>query len=221
MRILTMGRDRLRPLQPPPDGNLVPWLNQLNADWVHATRRVSPALLVEFLSIVGPQFAAYQASLDPEGAALFGVAWAGEEASANWFDIGRNYTEYWHHQQQIRDATGAPPLNGREWLHPVLALFVRALPETYREVQAEPGRSLNLRITGAAGGRWVLMRADGKWVLLEGESPHPAVEVSFSDDTAWRLFTKGLQGQEAAARLEIAGDQVLGAAMQRALAIMA
>jgi hypothetical protein len=54
--------------------------------------------------------AAAVAALPPHAEAPFGVAWAGETRSANWLDTGREYTERWHHQMQIRDAVGAPPL---------------------------------------------------------------------------------------------------------------
>ena len=33
---------------------------------------------------------------------------AGEAVSANWFDVAREFTERWHHQQQIRLAIGGP-----------------------------------------------------------------------------------------------------------------
>jgi hypothetical protein len=32
------------------------------------------------------------------------VAWAGEAESKNWFHVARDYSEKWHHQQQIREA---------------------------------------------------------------------------------------------------------------------
>jgi hypothetical protein len=44
--------------------------------------------------------------LDPDAAGL-AAAWAGETDSRNWFDVAREYTEKWHHQQQLRDATTA------------------------------------------------------------------------------------------------------------------
>jgi hypothetical protein len=44
--------------------------------------------------------------LDPFAEAIFSVGWAGEEKSLNWFHIAREYTEKWHHQQQIRLAVG-------------------------------------------------------------------------------------------------------------------
>lgn len=225
VRLLSLGRDRMAP--PPPDvpidgyPSLVGYLNQLNADWVRATRRMSPRLLTEFLSITGPALADHVTSLDPDAPALFPVAWAGDLTSPNWFDIGRNYTEYWHHQQQIRDAVGAPPLTAREWLYPVLALFLRALPHAYRATPATEGQALIVEITGEAGGQWSLVRDAGAWQLFDGEAPDPLAHVSLTDDTAWRLFTKGLNRSEAAARSRISGDQALGAVFLNTLAIMA
>jgi uncharacterized protein (TIGR03083 family) len=225
IRILSHGRDAA-PLPPPAKpitsyGTLLEFLNNLNAQWVEAARRISPTLLMEFLALTGPQLAAYYASLDPQAPALFSVAWAGEETSANWFDIGRSYTEYWHHQEQIRNAAGAPGLTGRDWLHPVLALFLRALPHTYREVPAEAGAAIAITITGEAGGIWSLRRTDKGWELEEGAALTAAAGITLSGDTAWRLFTKGLSPEQARAQVEIKGDQKLGEPFLKTLAVMA
>jgi hypothetical protein len=225
VRILSRGRDALSvsPASGPISsyGGLVEFINHLNAQWVETARRISPRLLMEFLALVGPQLAAHFASLDPQAPALFGVAWAGEEVSANWFDIGRNYTEYWHHQQQIRDAVGTPGLTGREWLHPVLALFVRALPRTYRDVTAASGTAITVEITGEAGGTWSLLRTDKGWRLEEGTVTRPATRITLPGDTAWRLFTKGLRPEQARALVSIRGDQAFGEPFLTALAVMA
>jgi hypothetical protein len=52
----------------------------------------------------------YLASLDPTAPASLAVRRAGETRSANWFDIARESTERWHHQQQIPLAVGKPAL---------------------------------------------------------------------------------------------------------------
>ena len=88
--------------------DLVAFINQLNASWVAAAKRLSPRVLVDLLEWSGPRVAELFASLPPDGPAHFPVAWAGEERSANWMDTGREYTEKWHHQAQIREAVGAP-----------------------------------------------------------------------------------------------------------------
>jgi hypothetical protein len=41
------------------------------------------------------------------------------------------------------------------------------------------------------------------------------------EDTAWRLFSKGLRPAEARERVSVEGDQTLGAAVFDALAVMA
>lgn len=43
------------------------------------------------------------------------MSWAGEDGDAGWLDIGREFTEQWHHQMQIRDAVGAAPLPDPAW----------------------------------------------------------------------------------------------------------
>lgn len=200
--------------------SLVGFINDLNAEWITAARRMSPRVLMDILTIIGPQLCDHLRSLDPDAPALFSVAWAGEDVSANWFDIGRSYTEYWHHQQQIRDAVGAPGLTERELMHPVLAIFMRALPHTYREVTAAEGVTVTVSITGDAGGTWSLMKNADGWRLEEGGSSGALSRVTLSDDTAWRLFTKGLSFETAGTRVAIEGDRTRGEPFLRTLAVM-
>jgi hypothetical protein len=201
--------------------DLVRFLNELNADWVRAAQRLSPRLLVDLQSVVAPQVNDYWMGLDPEAPAEFAVTWAGETVSANWFDCAREYTERWHHQQQVREAVGAPGITSRHWLHPVLATFVRALPAGYRDVEASPGATVTLEIGGEAGGVWTLLKGANGWELLAGRPPMPASTVKTDQDTAWRIFTKGIAREEASKRTTIVGVQELGTPVLRTLAIMA
>jgi uncharacterized protein (TIGR03083 family) len=200
---------------------LVAYLNRLNADWIAATRRLSPRVLMDLLEAAAPQVHAHFRSLDPQARAGFGVAWAGEESSPVWFDIGREYTERWLHQQQIREAVGAPGLTRREWLHPALDVFVRALPFTYRAVEAELGASVRVEIGGEAGGVWTLVRNPREWNLFAGEDSNPTSRVSLDQDAAWRLFSKSLSPEAARQRVRIEGNERLGEPMLGALAVMA
>ena len=50
-------------------------------------------------------------SLPADTPALSGVSWAGDMESEGWFDVGGEFTELWHHQEQIRMAVGAPSLD--------------------------------------------------------------------------------------------------------------
>jgi uncharacterized protein (TIGR03083 family) len=224
LRRLSFGRDALTSVPDTPIsgyGDLVRYLNQLNADWVTASRRLSPQVLIDLLDFTAGQVHAFFRSLDPHTPALFPVSWAGQDVSPNWFDIGREYTERWLHQQQIREAVGAPGLTGREWLHPTLDVFVRALPFTYRLVDAAPGRSVRLEILGDAGGVWTLVRGATGWELFDGSSNDPDAVVSLDQETAWKLFSKALDRDAAQRRVRIQGERLLGEPVLGSLAVMA
>jgi uncharacterized protein (TIGR03083 family) len=198
--------------------DLVAFLNELNATWVRAARRISPRLLVQLLAVTGPQVAELVASLDPEAPAMHAVAWAGDQVSPNWFDTAREYTERWHHQQQIRDAAGAAPLYARRWMHPALDAFVRALPHTYRDIEAAEGVCVTFVIEGDAGGEWTMMRDRGAWRLFVGRAAGASASVFVPADAAWRLFTKDPRG---ARSIRMEGDRALGEPFLSAVAVMA
>src|SRR5262245_18298092 len=214
IRRLSAHRDGHAP--PPPEGalatyrDLVGYLDRLNATWIAAARRIAPPVLVELVAVTGPQVAAFVTGLDPDGPALYPVSWAGEERSANWLDVGREFTERWHHQQQIREAVGAPGLVAPRWLRPVLEVSMRALPHAYRDAVAPDGAAVTIDIDGAAGGTWTLVRGAGAWELCTGAATAPVARVRLSEDTAWRLFF-GVPMADARARLAMEGDPALGA----------
>jgi len=106
-------------------------------------------------------------SLDPHSTAIFSVAWAGEERSENWMDVARDYTEKWHHTQQIFEATGRPStITERRLFHPCLDIFMRALPFTFRSVEANAGSVVTVLITGEAGGSWFVHRQASGWLQV-------------------------------------------------------
>ncbi len=225
LRRLAFGRDRL-PL-PPPDGpidsyaGLLAFLNRLNESWVLAFRRVSPELLVDLLATVEPQLAAYFVALDPDAPAL-GVAWAGEDESPQWFDLARELTERWHHQQQIRLAVSAPPLDDPAYVAPVLDTFLRALPYRYREVVALAGTSIGFQFSGRLEYRFTLRRGAVGWELYHGrETEREAASVTMTDETGWLLLTKGLSGEKARARSQVVGDARWVEVFFETLAVMA
>jgi hypothetical protein len=210
------------PVESPVTGwaDLVKLLNGLNAGWVQAARRLSPRVLLELLTYSGHELAAVVATLDPEALAPFSVLWAGQAESTNWFDLGREYTEKWHHQAQIRLAVGAPPLDGRRLFHPVLAFSMHALPRALEGEDAPQGAAVSVSITGEAGGSWSAVRAAAGWRLFEGEAPSPAARVAMDGETAWRLLYNALPADEARVRVTSAGDERLLAAVLRARSVM-
>ena len=112
---------------------------------------------------------------------------------------------------------------------PVLDTFVRALPHTYRDVDAPAGTHVLLEITGDAGGRWSLVRTSdvhaaetrSPWELFEAVETPPTATVTLDQETAWRLFTKGIDPATARERAAIAGDVGLGEVVLSAVAILA
>jgi uncharacterized protein (TIGR03083 family) len=225
LRRLSAGRDGSLP--PPPAvpisdyGGLVQFLNQLNADWVRAARRLSPRLLTDLIEWAEPQLAEHFAALDPWGEALFPVSWAGEGSSQVWFDVARELTERWHHQQQIRLAVGAPPLSDPATSEAIFDSFLRALPHRYREVAAPEGTTIVLAIRGAATYRYTLQREADSWRLLKGVAPHPAAAVDLDEQNAWLLLTKGMRGDAARQKASLQGDALLAQPFFDVIAVMA
>lgn len=199
---------------------LIAAIDRQNAEWVRATRRISPPLLVELLRVTGFRFHELVVTLDPD--TLAGpVDWAGPEPAPVWLHLAREYSERWVHQQQIRDAVRRPGLTGRRWLRPVLAAFVLAVPRALDRAPAAPGTSVRLVVEGEAGGSWRLARAAGGWEFGVDSETSPDAEVVMDAGTAWRLFTKGITPTDAARSATLRGDPELTAALLETVAILA
>lgn len=224
LRRLSFHRDGHTPPPPPfpieSGQDFVRFINQINADWVSATARLSTRQLADMYARAGAELSAFVETLPVEGPGLFGVSWAGEMESASWFDIGREFTEQWHHQTQIREAVGAPPLEDPAWLRALLEIALRGLPHAYRDQQASDGTAIALLVAGDAGGEWTLERSAGAWALGAGAPPSPAATVTMTDDTAWRLLFNGLDAAAARDRITVAGDGHLAAPLFSARSIV-
>ncbi|WP_259015828.1 maleylpyruvate isomerase N-terminal domain-containing protein [Emticicia fluvialis] len=202
--------------------DLISYLNQLNADWVRAFQRVSPKVLIELLAITGKQYCNYISTLNPFDKAIYPVAWAGEAESENWFHVAREYTEKWHHQQQIRLAVGQEAeLYTPEFYWPHLATSMRALPHHYRQVTANEGDSIRFVVTGEGGGEWNLYYYHNTWILAEEPGINPLAIVTIDGTIAWRLLTKGISKQEARHYIQLEGNQETGEKILEMLAVMA
>jgi len=212
LRKLSVVRDHYAAEQPVihSAADLVAFVDRLNEEGVRLYRRLSPSVLISLMEVASRQSAEFHGSLDPFAPAAFPVSWAGDDTSPNWFDTAREYTERWHHQQQIRLAVDRPGILIRELYHPVLDCFMRALPHAYRKVTAEPDTLLVVEITGDAGGRWHLHREGGAWRLRDRGIGKLAAHVTIPQEIAWRIFTKGLDPASASTQARFEGDQELG-----------
>ena len=198
---------------------LLEFINLQNERWVEATRRLSPRVIIELLDWSGRETQAHFESLDPDEMGL-GVSWAGEAESPHWFDLAREYTERWHHQAQVREGAGLPLLYEPRLFAPVLETFVRALAHTLRDFDAADGTSVTLTVTGDAGGSWSAVRKESRWHLAS-PVPHPAASVELDQDTAWRLFTRGITPTEARPRATLSGDGNLAGRVLQMVSIIA
>ncbi|MEP6614040.1 MAG: hypothetical protein ABJA76_19190, partial [Mucilaginibacter sp.] len=169
-----------------------------------------------------PQYYNILAARKPFEQAQYPVSWAGEERSENWFDIAREYTEKWHHQQQIRDAVGKPGIMHRELFYPCMDTFMRALPHTYRNVSARDGTLMQINISTNDGGDWYLQKTEMGWGLTDNQAgKKPDALVELKADTAWKLFTKGLTPMAAIADSVLKFDEKLTHALFGMLSVMA
>jgi uncharacterized protein (TIGR03083 family) len=200
--------------------DLIGVIQRDNREFMTAMRWVSPRILIELLAIYDREMVAGFERLDPDGPGI-GVAWAGEAVSRNWFDIARMYTEKWHHQQQLRDATGRPPLYESELLTPLLETFARGLPFAFRSRAARYGARVSVAVTGPVTLQWMLRRIDGEWSLWSGADPNAETSISMPADVAWRVWTKGMNPDEACAKMVIRGDATMALSVARFVAIMA
>lgn len=199
---------------------LIAFINNWNEEWVRATRRLSPRLLCDLLAITGPQVHEYYASLDLS-AMGGGVGWTGNESDPVWLDVAREYTEYWLHQQHIRDAVNKPGLKEPRFFAPLLATFMHGVPHAYRDIGAADGTLITLVITGEAGNTWHIARTGGRWRLYAASDLTPVSTVTMDAETAWRLFTKGISQDEAAQHTVFEGDEALGRVALDAVSILA
>lgn len=225
LRTLSMLRDGHFGLPGPVSAahtDIVRYLNQLNEEWVAVGQRLSPQVITWLLEITGPAYNAYMAALPLHEPAVFAVGWAGEEQSLNWFHVARDYTEKWHHQQQIRQAVGQEePLLTPELYQPFLATCVRALPHHYRAVDAAPGTVVQFTVTGAGGDTWYLRRHLTGWELGTHYSGPIAATITLEGSVAWRLFTKSLSRPLADSYVVVGGEAHLTEPVYSLLTVMA
>ncbi|MCE9554160.1 MAG: maleylpyruvate isomerase N-terminal domain-containing protein [Planctomycetes bacterium] len=203
----------------------VDFLSRLNDEWEIATRRLSPQVLIELIEWADAQLAELFRSLDPQGPAIFPVAWAGEEKSENWMDIARDYTEKWHHTQQIFAATGRPStIMNRELGYPCFDIFMRALRYTFRNVEADQGSVVAVAIKGEAGGTWYIERRKEGWEQIAVAPGPPTATVTMDQDTAWQVVTKRRSPEairQQFSDIRITGDETLGLSALNMVSVMA
>jgi len=201
--------------------DLVEYLNNLNADWVKAMKRVSPATLIELLEVTQQPVIDYYHSLELWSPAPFAVSWAGEHESQNWFHIAREYTERWHHQQQIREAVGKQGIMEKEFFSPLINTFMMALPYAYRDTVTADKTIVSVKVNGPSLEEWKIIYRHQQWNFISDTISTPAVAIEMSGNTSWKLFTKALPEAIAIEKIQITGNQELGKPILKMVSVMA
>ncbi|WP_194778451.1 maleylpyruvate isomerase N-terminal domain-containing protein [Pararhodonellum marinum] len=205
----------------PTYGTLVEWLNELNASWVKAAKRISPKVLIHLLEITGKEVTAYYETLPDYEKAVFPVNWAGETQSQNWMHLAREYTEKWHHQQQIRDAVEVPGIMNKEFYLPVLDTFMKALPFTFSQMKAGKNDMVKISVTGTVESTWYLSKITSGWHVGKTEMQQPTATVEIDADWAWKLFSKSLRSHDIMDRVKISGEERLALRVLEMVSVMA
>jgi hypothetical protein len=225
--VLSQRRDRHPSPDPVPRfpefDDIVTAIDRANAEWVHVARSLSPQLMIELLEFTGPLVTEHFSALDPLDPAQRPVAWAGQTTSPNWLDTGREFTERWHHQAQVRAAVGALPITSERLLAPLVAVSVWALPHALAGEDAATGMVVTLRVTGQAGGAWSAVSDEGVWSLREGapDPPEaPTASVTLEDAFAWRMWFGAATPAELAQHVRHSGNARLALAALRMRAVM-
>lgn len=200
---------------------LIAFVNDLNNNWVRGARRMSPQLAQSLLRLTGDEWSEWVSTVDIT-ATGDPVAWAGPDRAPVWLDIAREFTERWIHQQQIRDVVGAPGATDPQFVRPVLSTFAMALPHALRNVEIQPGGIARLTITGEGGGTWLAQRSASAWEFGNAEShAETMASVELDEETAWKLFTRGLSPSQGAALAVMSGHPQIVEAILNMVTVLA
>ena len=224
IRSLSMLRDHYQGEKPSNIQNysdLMTFLNKLNDDWVTAMRRVSPKQIVEMLANSGAEYCQYISSLDINEKSEFSVAWAGEDQSTNGFHIAREYTEKWHHQQQIRLAVGQEAaLFDKKFYLPYLDTSMQAVPHFYRYVSSEKDDIIVIEIPEPINEKWMLIYDGKSWQLSKNLTKNPTTKVRIDPSIAWRIMTSSKPIENVRHHIKIEGNERLGEKFLEVRAVM-
>lgn len=164
--------------------------------------------MIPLLGFTNEQISTFLNTLNPLDVGG-GIGWTGHNADPIWMHIARELTEQWTHHQHICDAAEITSLKEARFVHPVLSTFVYALPQTYHDTAAPLDTLVKLVITGEGGGTWHLVREADAWQLYADTVLLPTTTIAIDTDTAWRLFTRGLEAETIRQRADVEGQIIV------------
>jgi uncharacterized protein (TIGR03083 family) len=204
----------------PPAGasgdDFIVWLDELQMEWVHAARRLSPQLVMQLLAWAGPQLVDTMRMRDPMERSA-DVSWAGDAAAPVWLDQLRELSEYWIHRQQLRWAVGLDTeLDGA--LGAILEAFKWAYPYRLRGL-GSPGDTVTIDVHGDVTARWTLVASANGWDFIEAPTSTVVASMRLDADQAWRLLTNNLPPDQHSA-VDVRGHAPIVQALRRTRAII-
>lgn len=151
------------------------------------------------------------------------MAWAGEKESQNWFHIAREYTEKWHHTQQIFFALDQSDqsLLSEKYYIPYLDTSMRALSFHYQKIETLQKCQIKATVAGKFNKVWWLQKRASTWSMIPFSISKPDAHILVPDHLAWRLLTKGISPAMAANLIHVEGNRELGDYFLTMVAVMA
>lgn len=145
---------------------LVDWLNQLNNNWIEASRRISPPVLISLTEAISGELVDFYANTNLKQKAPFEVAWAGDGVNQSMaLHLAREYTERWHHQLQI-----AKTLNQADfWLEPTfytpwLEASLQAVPNHFQRITRASDFSFSL-VCHSTPNIYQIRKQKSQWIV--------------------------------------------------------
>ena len=189
------------------------WLDELQAEWVRAARRLSPRLVTDLLRWAGPQINVMFAGEDAR-ARTASVSWAGPDLVPAWLGQARELSEYWIHRQQVLQALGRPSDLRADLAGPVLDALRWAYPYRLAQAAARPGDTVSISVTGPLARTWHLVAAEIGWQFGDQPGPRLVGSLAMNAEQAWRLLTNNMPAAGQGA-LTVSGDDAITAILLR------
>jgi hypothetical protein len=152
----------------------ISWLDELQTEWVHAARRLSPHLVTDLLEWTDSQVVDIVNAEDPSAPSAR-VSWASTHLVPVWLDHARELSERWIHRQQLLDAVGRPSDLRQDLADPVLDGLRWACPFRLDSHQRPGGANVEIRVAGPeVTCRWNLASDGTTWHFRDRRSPRRA-----------------------------------------------
>jgi uncharacterized protein (TIGR03083 family) len=220
---LAWQRDGHRGTVPPAgldEASFITWIDDLQSEWVHAARRLSPALVVQLLEWTDEPMASVVMSQDPSARDAL-VSWAATGPVPVWLDHGRELCERWIHRQQILQSLGEASDLRFDLALPVLDSLRWAYPHRLAEVGRPAGSTVRISVAGPGMDiEWWLANDGAEWTHQDSTPTTPPIAVvSMSAEQAWRQLTNNADPNRHG-RPRGTGDDTVLAVLDRTRAII-